>query len=152
MECCYFPFLWRTFGCGGHFRIQRYHVLGVLWSLNSVLAFVFEWRNRFAWSGKTGQKSRYMGFSMERCHFPFLWRRFGCGGHFRIQRYRVLGVLWSLNSVLDLFLSGGIDLPGQAKPAKNRDIWAFLWNAAIFRFCGAGLDVVDTLEFKDIVF
>ena len=100
-KASYFPFLWRTFGCGGHFRIQRYHVLGVLWSLNSVLV-CFWVEELFAWSGKTGQKSRYMGFSMERCHFPFLWRSFGCGGHFRIQRYRVLGVLWSLNSVLGL--------------------------------------------------
>ena len=137
MERCHFPFLWRTFGCGGHFRIQRCHSAwllnsvfrnkeSILWSLswwhgglfyvsgidwvekhfgqgmeyflNCFLNNVLAWRvNRFAWSGKTGQKSRYMGFSMERCHFPFLWRTFGCGGHFRIQRYHVLGVLWSLN-------------------------------------------------------
>ena len=88
---------------------------------------------------------------------PFYEAHFWCGGHFRIQRYHVLGTVLPMknlkNSVFKrLTFEWGIDLPGQAKPAKNRDIWAFLWNAAIFRFCGALLDVVDTLEFKDIMF
>ena len=143
-----------SFVCGGHFRIQRYHVL---WChsatphdslLNSVLALFLSGGIDRPGSRKTGVWSWYMGFSCERW-----FSGIDCEKHFwtvewnilEFKSNHVLGVLWSLNSVLDLFLSGGIDLPGQAKPAKNRDIWAFLWNAAIFRFCGAVLDVVDTL-------